>query len=134
MDPFEDVCAHVFKARIGSVFKYTNCYGKIYRVRIRLGNGLIKENVDHIRKLIDMIDALPTDGSAPEIMITYYCNHHFSPSGWAGVQRGDNGEWAFLFMVEEGSDFDLVNDYVHNIKQKRTTLFWELLTRVDRTA
>ncbi len=129
----DEVCVH-FSKRLGSVFTRSDGDGRVYSARFRLGTAIIKENIGHVRKLIDMIDALPTDGSAPQIRITYYVNHHFSPSGWAGVQRNNNGEWVFLWMVEKGSDFDLVSDYVHNIQQKRTALFWELLTRVDRTA
>lgn len=133
MASFEELCDHVSKTRIASIYNRTYPNGTVYAARLRLGNGIIKENVDHVRKLIDMIDALSTDGSAPVIAISYYVNHHFSPSGWTGCVRDDRGVWTpFDDRAERGTDFDLVDDYVHNLQQKRTTLFWELLTRVDQ--
>lgn len=131
--PLEEVFTHVSKTRIGGTFIDTDRSGKAYLVRVRLGTGIIKANADNVRKLIQMVDELPVDGSAPRFAITSYVNSTYVAFGWAGVERDRKGEWDILFYpTEPGSDFDLVSDYVHNLQQKRTTLFWELLTRVDQ--
>ena len=135
MSPFQEACAHVCKTGIGGVFVDTDRDGNACSARIRLCSGTIKHNIDHVRKLIQMLDEMPTDGSAPRVAITTYVSAKYVAFRWAAVERDRTGEWDILYYpAKRGDDFDLVTDYVHNIQQKQTTLFWELLTRVDRTA
>ena len=126
MSDWHDLEAYIRDNKLGAVAHGRMCYtGEIVSLEISLERYDECYPMECLQKIVEMADAIEIDDSTPKIVISFFSMTGISPF-WEQWTRRPDGQW-----TGGSTRYGVLGHMIKNILQKRTTLFWELLTRVD---